>query len=79
MDGKIYVGLGDTFQGHVDISRGKAVDYAGQISFGASKNTRGTLKEWNNGSSHYKPEPVKSEWKESIKLPFDKFKELSHD
>ena len=78
-DGKIYVGLGNSFQGHIDIARGHAVNYAGQISFGSGKNTKGILNEWNNGSGHYKPEPAKPDWSSSFKLPFEQFKVFPHD
>lgn len=78
-DGKVYVGTGDAFQGHIDIARGNAVDYAGQISFGSGKTTKGILNSWDNASGHYIPEPVQPSWSSSVRLPIDKFKAYKHD
>lgn len=78
-DGKVYVGTGDVFQGHVEIARGNSVDYAGQISFGSGKNTKGVLNFWDNASGHYLPEPIRPDWANSVKLPIDKFKAYKHD
>lgn len=40
--------------GHIELSRGKPVDYAGEIRF-AGRKKRGRLRYWNNDSGHYKP------------------------
>ncbi|MGB5970211.1 MAG: polymorphic toxin-type HINT domain-containing protein, partial [Spirulinaceae cyanobacterium] len=43
-----------TSGGHIDISGGTNVDFAGQVRFGKHKK-KGTLKYWNNHSGHYRP------------------------
>jgi len=40
--------------GHIELSRGRPVDYAGEICF-AGRKKRGVLRYWNNDSGHYKP------------------------
>ena len=40
--------------GHIELSQGRPVDYAGEIQF-AGRKKRGTLRYWNNASGHYKP------------------------
>jgi hypothetical protein len=57
IDGKIYAGKlrgGRERVGHIDISRGENVDYAGTASFSGRYN-RGILRSWSNESGHYKP------------------------
>lgn len=55
-DGNIYItrqqynGAGS----HIDNSKGRNVDFAGQVRFG-HKNTRGKIKYWDNASGHYQP------------------------
>jgi hypothetical protein len=42
--------------GHIDLSMGKEVDYAGRVYFSGRKN-RGILRKWTNESGHYRPSP----------------------
>ncbi|MEJ2044628.1 MAG: RHS repeat-associated core domain-containing protein, partial [Reinekea sp.] len=78
-DGKIYVGtMKQRGQGHIDIAQGQPVDYAGQITFGSGKNTKGNLNSWDNGSGHYLPEPVQPEWSDTISLPAELFNPVKH-
>jgi hypothetical protein len=42
--------------GHIDLSMGKDVDYAGRVYFSGRKN-RGILRKWTNESGHYRPSP----------------------
>lgn len=74
-DGKIYIGTLRTNQQqtHADITTGRPVQYAGQITFGQGKTNSGKITSWNNASGHYKPEPIKQEWSHTIPLPSDKF------
>ncbi len=78
-NGTVYVGTGGMFQRHIDIARGNPVEYAGRVTFGAGKTTKGVLIFWNNASGHYIPEPLQPEWGESIKLPADKFEAYEYD
>lgn len=56
--------------GHVDITRGRPVNYAGEIQFGK----KGELLLWNNRSGHYKPDPeYASEIALATILPYEKF------
>ncbi len=79
--GQIFVGLagGQEKQGHIDIARGQPVEYAGKIKFGSGKNSKGTLIRWTNSSGHYRPEPVRSDWAQEFRLPFDKFEDRHDD
>jgi hypothetical protein len=40
---------------HVHISRGLAIEYAGEVRFGYNTATRGQLRWWSNASGHYLP------------------------
>ncbi|MEQ8786488.1 MAG: Ig-like domain-containing protein [Pirellulaceae bacterium] len=53
-NGRIFVQRDRLPNGHIDIARGQAVDYAGEIRF-SGRNNRGILREWTNGSGHYQP------------------------
>lgn len=79
--GQIFVGLagGQEKQGHIDIARGQPVEYAGKIKFSSGKNSKGKLVRWTNSSGHYRPEPIKSDWAQEFKLPFDKFEDRHDD
>ena len=52
--------------GHINLSRGQPVEYAGQLRFSRD----GQLKSWNNASGHYEPRAVKAP---QAGLPMDKF------
>jgi RHS repeat-associated protein len=67
VNGKIYV---DTKAGHIDLSMGEPVDYAGQIRFGRNTSTRGQLVEWTNASGHIAPGAA---YAHQARLPMDKF------
>jgi hypothetical protein len=55
--------------GHLDLSRGENVTYAGEIFFkGHTK--RGCIRLWTNASGHYKPDP---EYACQAGLPIDLF------
>lgn len=41
--------------GHLNLARGKSVDYAGSISFGRNASSRGQIRSWSNDSGHYTP------------------------
>jgi RHS repeat-associated protein len=58
--------------GHIDLAGGRPVDYAGQIQF-SGRNSRGTLRTWDNGSGHYQP-PARLA--ERAGLPMDLFDPL---
>ena len=54
-DGKTFISRGNFGRGgHLDLSRGLDVDYAGQIRFGHGNNA-GQLRFWDNASGHFKP------------------------
>jgi len=56
IDGKIRIAREQpNFGGHIDISGGRSVDFAGSVRFGHGKTTKGKIKAWDNGSGHYKP------------------------
>lgn len=58
--------------GHYDISMGAGgVDYAGTVRFGKQNGSRGYIKDWDNNSGHYKPNPVDAT---QAGLPIDLFK-----
>jgi len=57
--------------GHIDLSLGLPVVYAGEIQFGGRKK-RGVLRWWNNNSGHYRPDAFAAF---SAMLPFDLFKD----
>jgi len=40
--------------GHIELSQGRSVNYAGEVKFGGRKH-RGLLRFWNNVSGHYRP------------------------
>ena len=40
--------------GHIDLSGGAPVDYAGEVQFSGTTNP-GRLRYWTNGSGHYRP------------------------
>ncbi|MBA6068672.1 MULTISPECIES: hypothetical protein [Pseudomonas] len=69
VDGKIYIAppRDNVVSGHLSLSKGGDVDFAGQIHF----SQKGGLKNWDNHSGHYQPPagaaPV-------VKLPQDIFK-----
>ena len=46
-DGNVIVGQG----GHIDLSQGENVLYAGELTF----NNKGVFRGWSNNSGHYKP------------------------
>jgi RHS repeat-associated protein len=55
-EGKIFIGRGKFGKGgHVDLSKGLDVEYAGRIRFGHGNNA-GNLRYWNNRSGHFWPE-----------------------
>lgn len=73
LDGRFYVckaNLRTDGIGHMELSRGRAVDYAGEIRF-AGRKKRGVLRYWNNESGHYRP--LASAAREAH-LPLDRFK-----
>ena len=41
---------------HIDLARGRPVEYAGEVFF-SGRHERGTLRKWNNASGHYQPWP----------------------
>jgi RHS repeat-associated protein len=43
--------------GHLTLSGGGQVEYAGGVRFGSGRGGRGLLREWSNGSGHYMPAP----------------------
>jgi len=56
IDGQISIArLKDHFGGHIDISRGRSVDFAGSVRFGHNTTTKGKVKVWKNDSGHYRP------------------------
>lgn len=75
-EGKIYIASRRNGQsGHINISRGADVEYAGQIRFGARGPRRGWIKEWDNASGHYKPDAASSG---QAPLPQGAFKPVQH-
>ncbi|WP_242153777.1 hemagglutinin repeat-containing protein [Pseudomonas sp. ArH3a] len=68
-DGKIYVAVqknDSNVSGHVALSRGADVDFAGQVQF----SQKGGLKSWDNMSGHYQPPETAAK---RVDLPQDKF------
>ncbi len=63
--------LGGPNPGHKDAAQGGRVEYAGLISFGSGRNTRGVLREWTNASGHFLPTQA---FASAAGLPMDKFK-----
>jgi hypothetical protein len=57
----------DDFSGHLSLSKGADVDYAGTIQF----SQKGGLKWWSNNSGHYQPAPENSS---IVNLPHNYFK-----
>ncbi|WP_283093916.1 hemagglutinin repeat-containing protein [Pseudomonas sp. MWU12-2345] len=55
--------------GHLSLSRGADVDYAGTIQF----SQKGSLKFWDNSSGHYQPSAAGAS---VVKLPYDLFKPI---
>lgn len=55
---------------HLGLSWGGDVRFAGQIVFGSGKNSRHTIREWNNNSGHYRPP---ADMKDRANLPVDLF------
>lgn len=54
-DGQTFISRGNFGRGgHLDLSRGLNVDYAGQIRFGHGNNA-GQLRFWDNASGHFQP------------------------
>jgi hypothetical protein len=49
------VRIGGPNRGHTEAAAGGPVEYAGRVSFGKEKATRGVLLEWSNASGHYAP------------------------
>ena len=58
--------------GHLTLSKGERVQYAGQIRF-SGRNNRGVLREWSNASGHYAPARG---FGTNIPLPQDRFTPL---
>jgi len=56
--------------GHIDLSRGIDVDFAGEVFFSGRTN-RGILKSWNNNSGHYTPS---FDYSNQANLPIELFK-----
>ena len=57
MSGRFYVckaNLRTDGVGHIELSQGRPVEYAGEVWF-AGRKKRGTLRSWNNASGHYQP------------------------
>ena len=57
LNGHFYIckaNLGGGGIGHIELSQGRPVDYAGEVQFAGRKN-RGLLRFWNNASGHYQP------------------------
>jgi RHS repeat-associated protein len=79
MEGRIYVakqpGAAGVVVGHVDISNGAPVDYAGEIFFSGRTN-RGTLRGWSNASGHYQPG---AEYAGQAGLPLEYFNPANFD
>jgi Pretoxin HINT domain len=71
IDGKIYVNTPGSGNGHVNITNGEPVDFAGQVVI---KN--GEVKTWNNDSGHYQPT---SDHANQAKLPMKKYEEVDLD
>jgi hypothetical protein len=79
-DNVIYVvKVGQTMRrskhGHIDLSRGQNVDYAGNIRF-AGRRQRGHMLWWSNGSGHYLPTPDAAH---QAGLPMDLFRREESD
>jgi RHS repeat-associated protein len=73
MNGKVYVGYatgGPKRAGHIDLSGGDPVDYAGEVRF----SKKGELEWWNNNSGHHRPEAGDAL---QAGLPMDKFAPLT--
>jgi hypothetical protein len=48
--------IGQDYPGHITLSEGGRVDYAGQARFGSRRGSgRGALREWRNTTGHYAP------------------------
>jgi hypothetical protein len=52
---KSAVRVGAAPQGHLTLAQGERVEYAGQVTFGTTKATRGMVIEWSNASGHFRP------------------------
>ncbi len=59
--------------GHLELSQGQPVEYAGEIGF-AGRRKRGLLRFWNNASGHYRPSAGAAG---EAKLPMELF--LAHE
>lgn len=57
--------------GHLELSGGRPVEYAGEIRFGGRKN-RGVLRFWNNASGHYRPDAAAAQ---AAQLDMDLFQQ----
>lgn len=71
LKGRFYVCKSSENTGHLELSQGKPVEYAGEVHFGKDKK-RGILSYWNNSSGHYKPDPSAAS---AAVLPLDLFRE----
>lgn len=58
--------------GHIHLSRGKSVDYAGTLHFGRRANS-GQLRSWTNNSGHYRPTRG---YASQANLPLNKFRPI---
>ena len=79
IEGRIYVakagGQAGNVVGHIDLSNGAPVDFAGEIRFSGRTN-RGGLQGWSNASGHYKPHP---DYAGQAGLPMDYFNPANFD
>jgi RHS repeat-associated protein len=79
IEGRIYVapasGRAGNVVGHIDLSNGAPVDFAGEIRFSGRAN-RGALEGWSNASGHYKPHPDSAG---QAGLPMDYFNPADFD
>ena len=71
LERRIFVARVNRGIGHIDLSLGRPVVYAGEIGFGGRKK-RGALRWWNNNSGHYRPDAFAAA---AALLPPDLFRE----
>jgi RHS repeat-associated protein len=72
---RIRMEVGQQQAGHADLARGSEVDFAGEVTFSGRTN-RGQVRNWNNASGHYTPDPTAAP---QAGLPMEQFQPRTFD
>jgi hypothetical protein len=73
--------VGADAPGHLTLSGGGRVEYAGQVRFGRGESTKGVVSEWSNASGHLAPtgggkDPANERLLDVVPFPRDRFRRV---